>query len=248
MLWQIVLLTFSSGVLSLGGGLFLIFRKRWNESFVLKLTSFAAGVLLSTAFLDLLPEANIHIQESGKGDVFLPTLGGMILFFLLERSLLWYHHHHTAHDIKPTIWMVTFGDGFHNLIDGVAISTSFLLNPALGVTTAIAIAAHEIPQEIADFGILLSGGLTKWRAIAFNLVTTLTALIGAIITYYFAPQIRPFLGVLTAFTAGMFSYIALSDLIPELHRTKGQKDTVPQVVAFLLGIIMIGVFKSLTGV
>ena len=165
MLVQIVVLTSVGSVLSLLGGFVLLIGKTRDESFVLKLTSFAAGVLLATAFLDLFPEALESSLKRGGGDIFLPALGGIILFFLLERTLFWFHHHHAAHGIKPTIWMVTLGDGVHNFIDGVAIAATFLINPTIGLTTALAVAAHEIPQEIADFSILLSRGLSKKQAI-----------------------------------------------------------------------------------
>ncbi len=211
------------------------------------LTSFAAGVLLATAFLDLFPEGVEHMKEMGDGDVFVPALAGIILFFLLERTFVWFHHHHEAHGTKPTVWMITFGDGVHNFIDGVAIAAAFMINPAVGVTTALAVAAHEIPQEIADFSVLLSKGLTKVKAIAFNVGSALTALVGATGTYFFSEQLTAQLGTIVAFTAGMFVYIALSDLIPELHHSDGKKDILPQAIAFLIGIFLIVLFKALLG-
>src|SRR3989338_35285 len=236
MLAQIILLTLLGSILSLSRGLLLLYRKTWNHNFSLFLTSFAAGVLLATAFLDLFPESLEHLEETGGGDVFVPALLGIITFFLLERTLVWFHHHHDAHGVKPTIWMITIGDGVHNFIDGVAIAATFMVNPAIGVTTALAVAAHEIPQEIADFSVLLSHGLSRARAIVFNVGSALTAIVGAVGMYYFSDSLGNYLGQIMAFTAGMFSYIALSDLIPELHHTQNNKETLPQILAFLIGI------------
>lgn len=240
----IIILTTLGSIISLCGGLTLLLKKTWNQSFSLKLTSFAAGVLLATAFLDLFPEALEHMEEVGGGDIFLPALLGIILFFLLERTLLWFHHHHAAHGAKPTVWTLTLGDGLHNFIDGVAIAAAFVSSPAVGLTTAIAVAAHEIPQEIADFSILLSQGLSKLRAIVFNVSSALTALLGAIGMYFFSEILEAHLGTIIAFTAGMFAYIALSDLIPELHHTQSKKETIPQAVAFIIGILLVLLITS----
>ncbi len=247
MLGQIILLTTVGSLLSLLGGLVLLLKKDWNRSFSLILTSFAAGVLLATAFLDLFPESLEYLAQTGNGDVFWPAFSGIITFFLLERTLIWFHHHHASHGVKPTIWMITLGDGVHNFIDGVAIAATFMLNPAIGLTTAIAVAAHEIPQEIADFSVLLSHGLSRTRAIVFNIASAMTAIVGAVSMYYFSDSLESSLGQIIAFTAGMFVYIALSDLIPELHHTQNKKDTLPQILAFVMGIVVIVGVKNLLG-
>mgnify|MGYP001603824051 FL=1 len=246
MLIQILILTILGSVLSLFGGLLLLLRKTWNQSFSLKLTSFAAGVLLATAFLDLLPEALEHLTESG-GNVFLPVLIGIVVFFLLERTLLWFHHHHNAHGIKPTVWMVTLGDGLHNFIDGVAIAAAYIINPGIGLTTALAVAAHEIPQEIADFSVLITQKLSKRKAILFNIASALMAVFGSIGMYFFADALKVHLGTIIAFTAGMFSYIALSDLIPELHHSDSKKESIPQSAAFVMGIGLVMLVKFFIG-
>lgn len=247
MLFTILFLTLLGSVVSLLGGFLLLLRKSWNKSFSLILTSFAAGVLLATAFLDLLPEGIEHLEEVGGGNVFVPALVGIVIFFLLERTFVWFHHHHDAHGTKPTVWMITFGDGVHNFIDGVAIAATYMINPAIGMTTAIAVAAHEIPQEIADFSILLSKGLSKKRAILFNVASSLTALVGATGMYFFSNIFEMHLGTMVAFTAGMFSYIALSDLIPELHHADNRKESFPQALAFIVGICLVILIKNLLG-
>lgn len=248
MLLQIILLTLLGSVISLCGGLILLLKKNWNKSVSLLFTSFAAGTLLATAFLDLFPEAVLHLEELGGGDVFLPALAGIIIFFLLERTFVWFHHHHDdAHGVKPTIWTLTIGDGVHNFIDGVAIAATYMINPAIGLTTAIAVAAHEIPQEIADFSVLLSQGLSKKRAILFNVGSAATAILGAWGMYLFSTELEMYIGIIIAFTAGMFAYIALSDLIPELHHSQSKKDTLPQVLSFISGILLVTLLKSLLG-
>lgn len=244
MLISIIIVTFLGSIISLFGGLLLLTRKTWSQRLSLLLTSFAAGVLIATAFFDLLPEALVHAEETSSENVFLPVMLAIILFFLLERTLLWFHHHHTSHDLKPTVWMMTIGDGLHNFIDGVAIASTFMVNPALGLTTALAVAAHEIPQEIADFSILLSRGLSRKKAILFNVSSAIAALIGAVITFFIASTVEVYLGTIISFTAGMFIYIALSDLIPELHHNHTRRDTLPHIAAFLIGITAVYFFTS----
>ena len=144
MFLQIILYTTLGSIVSLGGAVILLFKKNLSTQFSLVLTSFAAGVLLATAFLDLFPDAAAHMTDkTGSESVFLPALFGIILFFLFERTFFWFHHHHEDdHGTKPTVWTIIWGDGVHNFIDGVAISAAFLSNPALGLITALAVAAH----------------------------------------------------------------------------------------------------------
>lgn len=246
MLFQIILLTIFGSIFSLGGGVLLLLRKNLSHRFSLILTSFAAGVLLGTAFLDLFPEAAEQIAAKNEQvNVFFPALLGIILFFLFERTFVWFHHHHEAHGARPTVWTVMFGDSVHNFIDGVAIAAAFLSNPALGFTTALAVAAHEIPQEIADFSILLAQGVSRTRTLLFNVASALTSLVGAIAMYFYAKQLEAYLSTIIAFTAGMFAYIALSDLIPELHHTHKRSDTLAQILTFLGGILVVVLAKNL---
>lgn len=245
MLLLIIIFTSIGSIFSLIGGLFLLSHKNFSKSLNLKLTSFAAGVLLATAFLDLFPEA---LERAGGGNVFIPALAGMVGFFLLER-FLWFHHHHEAHsDARPSAYLVIVGDTTHNFIDGIVIAAAFLTSVPLGITTAVAVAAHEVPQEIADFSILLSQGFSKRKVLYINLLSSLFALVGAVITYFVAVSIEQYLPTIIAFTAGMFVYIASSDLIPELHRSGEKYQTISQVVAFLFGIILVGIISTTIGV
>lgn len=236
----ILIATTLSGVLSLLIAFFIARQGKWEMTFSLQLTAFAAGVMLATAILHLLPEA--VAEASNQLGVFQSAFAGVALFFLLERSLFWFHHHHDASHYKPTAWLVTLGDGVHNFMDGVTIAVAFLINPAIGLITTIAVGFHEIPQEIADFVVLINSGFSNKKALLFNFLSALTALVGAIIAFHIHERIEPFLPYVIGFAGGMFLYIALSDLIPELHVHDNEvrkRDQWLQVVWFVFGIILL---------
>lgn len=235
MLVNILLFTLIGSVVSLGGGMALIWKKFLSASFNLKLVSLAAGVLLATSFFEILPES----FATTSTPPFFPILAGIVLVFLLERTLIWHHHHHHAHGAKPTVFLITVGDGIHNFIDGVAIAASFLLDYRLGVVTSLAVMTHEIPQEIADFSVLLAGGLSKIQAVGLNLLTALTAIVGALVTYITAGSVAIPTPHILAFTGGIFIYIACSDLIPELHADTKESRALSHVVPFFLGIALV---------
>jgi zinc and cadmium transporter len=199
-------------------GIVFVFARRPSQRTDLMLLSFAAGVLLATTFLELLPEATAI--EHAPGNIFTATLAAMIGFFLLERLLHGFHVHdddHHEHHLQSPPYLILLGDGLHNFIDGVAIAASFAVAPALGVATTVAVAVHEIPQELADFGILVAGGMTPRRALWLNFLSGLTAVVGALVFFALGPLVEPYLAWFMAATAGMFLYIAGSDLIPQLH-------------------------------
>lgn len=239
MLLTILLATTISGLLSLAGAFFLSKKSGWEHRFSVQLTAFAAGVMLTTSLLHLAPEA---LEELGDPQaVFGSILIAIFIFYLLERSVLWFHHHHDSPKLKPSAWLILIGDSMHNIVDGVAIAAAFLINPALGITTTIAVGLHEIPQEIADFIVLVRGGMSKTRALIVNVLSACTAIIGAIATYFLHDAIEPILPFILAFSAGMFLYIALSDLIPELHHhhEDEKNNTWHQIIWFVAGIALI---------
>lgn len=213
------------------GGLSLV-RQKSSVSLTSSFVSFAAGVMLTAALLDLLPEA---LEEAGPR-VTQPIFLGVLLFFFLERFLLWFHHHHEPHGVKPTSLLVLIGDGLHNLIDGVAIASAFLVGPAIGLTTTVAIAAHEIPQEIADFSLLIHGGMKKTTALLLNFLSGLTALVGAVSAYFYLEAFEGAIPTVLGFTAGMFLYIACSDLIPEMHKDFAKQKRWQQTLPFVVGV------------
>lgn len=235
MLPSILLFATLGSVVSLSGAAMLAWKKKLDSALTLKLVSLAAGVLLATAFLEILPESFAHNAHPS----FLYVLFGIVFVFLLERTLLWHHHHHDAELPKPSVWLVTIGDGIHNFVDGIAIAASFLVDYRLGVVTAIAVMVHEIPQEIADFSILLTGGLSKIKAIGLNVLTACTALFGALIAYYLSGTIALPISSILSFTGGIFVYIACSDLIPELHAHTKEPRAWSHVIPFFLGIVLV---------
>lgn len=235
----IILFTTIGSILSLAGSLLLLTKKTFTENFSNLLVSFAAGVLLAVAFFDLIPEA---MHEAGENEFMSFVLFGFILFFLAERFIRIFHHHH-EHGDKPSTYLVLIGDGVHNFIDGVVITASFLTSIPLGITTSIAVAAHEIPQEIADMGILLANGLSKKKALFFNFLSALTAILGAIIAYFFADFIQQNVYIFLALTAGFFIYISASDLIPSLHE-KLTNNKLLNTFVFLLGVTLVILFTT----
>lgn len=237
MLGQIVLWSFVGSVASLIGGVILALRKKkFTHHQTLLLTSFAAGVILATAFFDLLPES-VEMGETFLGGW---VVAGVAWLFLLEKSLIWYHHHHEEHEVhgRAVPWMLTVGDTIHNFIDGVVMAGTFLVTPSLGIVTAMAVAAHEIPHEMADFGVLLAHGWSAKKTILVNIGSAAAALAGALLVYGARDVIEPWLPVLLAFSAGSFIYLACSDLIPELHHDHrhDRMSLLTQVAAFGVGI------------
>lgn len=231
----IILFTLIGSILSLLGSLFLLFKQKITQDFSQKLISFAAGALIATAFLDLLPEAS-ELKEGPQ--IFLFSLLGFVSFFFAEKYIRLFHYHH-GHGEKPSTFLVLAGDGIHNFVDGVAIAVAFLVNIPLGIVTTIAVASHEIPQEIADMGVLLANGLSKTRALVFNFLSAITALFGAIAAFALASRIEGYLYIFLAVAAGHFIYISASDLIPELHEKSRGKRDFGNILIFVLGILTI---------
>lgn len=231
---------FNWWLFSLIGGLGLLVKRRYSETLTLSLVSFAAGVLITVSFSDLLPEAIELAEEAAiKPQIILQwTLAAIIGFFLFERSIFWFHHHHAPHKNQPdpVVPMAWLGDTLHNFLDGLVITASFLVNIPLGISTTLAVAAHEIPQEIADFSLFLSRGLSKTKVLTLNSISAFATTLGAVVAFFFWEYLSPIQPHLLAFTAGMFTYIACSDLIPELHTSHRKTQTHLHVILFLLGI------------
>lgn len=231
----VILSSFLISCISFAGAL-LLAKHPQTRGFQTGLVSFAAGVMLAASVLDLMPEA---LAAAGGRDIFIWIFLGIVSFFFLERFVLWFHHHHEGHGEKPAAALVLIGDSIHNTVDGVTIAAAFLVNPVLGLTTTLAIAAHEIPQEIADFGVLVASGMQKRRALVFNFLSGLTALVSAVAAFYFLDVLADLVWVVLAFSAGMFLYIACSDLIPELHIHSHQERRWLQIAPFLIGILLL---------
>lgn len=246
MLWEILLYTAIGSIFSLCGGFILLAKRAIHPRMVHGLSAFAGGVLLATAFLDLLPEA---IREGGETNaVLFFALLGIVIFFFAERFLHWTHrHHHDDEKIatKPIVPLVIFGDSMHNFIDGVVIAITFMTDPHLGILTTFAVAAHEIPQEIGDFGIMLRAGVGRSRIILYNIFSSLAAFAGAILAFSIGSFIEGYLPLLLAVTAGFFIYIASSDIIPDIHEENKRGFAVFESMLLVLGIIVLYVAITL---
>ena len=200
----------------------------------------AVGALLGDAFFHLLPEA---FEESGNIAVtsFL-ILAGLLTFFWLEKLLHWHHGHHgdiieieKEDHIKPLGTLILFSDGLHNFVDGLVIGASYLVSIEVGIATSIAVVLHEIPQEIGDFGVLLHAGYSKSKAILYNFISALAAVLGVLVIMLVGESAEHFIGWVIPFAAGTFIYIATADLVPELHKQRGSS-TVLEFVAILVGV------------
>ena len=200
------------------------------------LVALAAGTLLGESFLHLIPEA------AGKAgadfSVWLWLLGGIIVFFILEKIIFWHHCHNpeAREHIHPVGKMNIIGGGLHNFIDGLIIAGAFLVNIPLGIATTIAVIAHEIPQEISDFCILVYSGYSKSKALLLNFLSAVAAVIGAFAGLLIGAQIENFTAYIIPFAAGGFIYIATADIIPELHKEVEIKKSLKQLLSILLGI------------
>ncbi len=228
-------------LISLIGVFTLSFRENKLREILLFLVSFAVGGLFGDAFLHLIPEAFEQLKNSTV--VALLILLGILLFFVLEKFVRWRHCHlpTSADHPHPVVFMILIGDGVHNLIDGMIIAASFLVSFPIGLATTLAVILHEIPQEIGDFGILIHGGLSINRALLFNFLTAVTAILGAVLSLLIGPHVKDYALIVMPITAGGFIYMAGSDLIPSLHDDCDPRNSWWQLVSILLGIgIMVG--------
>ena len=241
--FYILIFNLIGSVISLIGGILLFLKKDIAHKYSHLLSSYAAGVLLGTALFDLLPEAIGEAELIGDiNTVFFYTLLGILFFFVLERFLHWFHHHgFEEHEVKkgPIIPLLIVGDTIHNFIDGVAIATTFLMSIPLGIITTFAVGAHEIPQEIGDFGIMIKNGLSRKRAIIINFISALASFLGAILAFYFGTAIEGLAVIFLSIAAGFFLYIALSDLIPEIHHENKKGLAVWETLSLILGVASI---------
>jgi len=232
-------------VVSLVGIFFLLLKKDILKKTLLFLVSLSAGSLFGGAFLHLLPEV---VEGRGFGlAVSLSLLAGVLLFFVIEKVVHWRHCHIPTssahpHHLAP---MNLIGDGIHNFIDGLIIAGSYLISFNVGVATTIAVLLHEVPQEVGDFGVLLYAGWSKIKALLFNFLSALMAVIGAIVGLIIGTGSEHFSLLILPFAAGGFIYIAGTDLIPELHKECGAKDTILHLFALLLGIGLMVALKFL---
>ena len=262
LLW-IILATLVSGVLSvLAAGVFLALPARQREGVLPHLVSFATGALLGAALLALIPHAVLGAGSERVHEVGIALIAGIALFFILEKFLLWRHchddhcaehplgdeqghgHSHAQHEQarkKASGSLVLIGDALHNVLDGVLIAAAFLTDLHLGLVTAVAIMAHEIPQEVGNFAVLLHSGVSRRRALVLNLLTSLSAVIGGVVGFFALNTALAALPFALAVAAASLLYVAVADLIPGLHRRVDPRSSIMQVLLISVGIAVITV-------
>ena len=240
----IVVSTFAIALIAFVGVFTLAMKEHLLNKILLALVSLSAGALMGGAFLHLLPEA---VERSKEADVLGFVLIGFILFFIIEKVLHWRHCHKGKCDVHTFHYMNLIGDSVHNIIDGLIMAASFMVSVPLGITTTIAIAAHEIPQEIGDFGVLVYGGFEKKKAIFLNFTVALTVVVGGIVGYFISKSVEQAVTFLLPFAAGGFIYIAATDLIPEIKKELNIKKSMATMIVFICGILIMWLIKTVFG-
>lgn len=237
LLYLVLAIIIGSALSLLGGSLIFTTKKRRQQA-ILVAMPFGAGALLAAAFLDLLPEA---FEMGDPRQLLLWALGGFLFFFVLERSASWFHHHHEHVEVKNSQQrrMIVLGDLMHNAIDGIAIGAAFLVSPATGFITTMAVSAHEVPKELGTFALLLSRGWKDKTVILANIATAVATLVTAVTVYLLGSGEQLPVGPLLALTAGFFIYIAASDIIPDIHEQPRRQGTI-QAVMLIVGIVLVG--------
>jgi len=238
-LFWIILMSFLNGLTALAG--IFLFRKR-TEKFMIFLVSFSIGALIRGAIFHLVPESIALLSVPLS---FTLAITGFLIFFLLENLLYW-HHCHEAHCPHPFTKLILYGDAAHNFIDGLLIASSFMISIPFGAITSLLIMAHELPQEIGDFAVLIYGGFKRKKALFYNFLAQITSLLGGLVGYFFLNATN-YSDFLLPIAAGGFLYIAINDLIPEVLKEKNLKKRLINLAAAILGLVILISAKLLTG-
>lgn len=251
--WIVLFTAFGGVVSAVAASAFLLAPQSLRTRVLPHLVSFATGALLAAALLGLLPHAIEAVGAHAAHAIGFTLLVGLLVFFVLEKLVLWRHCHQEvceghlpeaahSHDRKreaASASLILIGDGFHNVLDGVLIAAAFMTDLHLGIVTALAVIAHEVPQEVGDLAILLHGGMSRLRAFTLNTLTSVTSVIGGVAAYYFLGETRQLLPYALAIAASSFLYVAVADLIPGLHRRVDPGSGVKQFVCIVLGVAVI---------
>ncbi len=240
-LLQIILATLLVSGLSLVG---IFLSRNLKKHMVHRMVSFAAGALLGAAFLDLIPEG---VEASSPDVFFYYVLSGFFLSFILERFIFWYHCHEGVCKVHPFNYLSLIGDALHNFLDGIIIAVAFMTDTTLGITATVAIIFHEIPQELGEYFILLHGGFSRAKALAYNFLSAVTAIVGALFTYFFLGSEPAFVPILVGLAAGQFIYIAATDLVPELKKIPTHKESLIHFLLIVFGVVAIALAKTFFG-
>jgi zinc and cadmium transporter len=239
--WIIVFSVLGSVGAVAGAASLLVFQQGTRKTLLPWLLSYATGTLLGAAFLGMIPEA---LQQNTALDISSTILAGIIIFFILEKMVIWRHCHTSECEVHGAAGpLILIGDAFHNFVDGFVIAAAFLTSVPLGIAASLAVIAHEIPQEVGDFAILLENGYSRSRALTLNLLSSLATLPGAVIAYFFLGATREAVPFILALSAASFIYIAIADLVPSLHRQVGLKAALIQLLLVIAGIGTIAFFR-----
>ncbi len=223
-------------LVSMIGAVTLVLGSNRIKKYSLLLVSLSVGALLGNAFLHLIPESMEVLGETTP----LLVIVGILLFFILEKVIHWHHHEDCEHE-HPVGKLILLSDGLHNFVDGLIIGASYLLSTEVGIATTIAVIIHEIPQEIGDFAILLQAGYSKSKALFYNFISALASVLGLTFIFLFEDVSESLETALLAIAAGGFIYIAMSDLLPELHKTKKIVSSAMQFIFIIIGITLIAI-------
>jgi zinc and cadmium transporter len=241
--WIIVFSLLGSAGVVAGAGILLLLREAAWRGLISLLVSFAVGTLLGGSLLGLLPEA---LEKAETLAVFSTVLAGLVLFFILEKWVLWRHCHDSECPVDRVAGeLILLGDAIHNFFDGIVIAASFLSAPELGISSALAVVAHEVPQEVGDFAILLHSGYGKGRALLYNLLSSSTTLAGAVLAYFALSSVQRLVPYVLALSAASFLYIAMSDLVPGLHRVISLRKAAVQVASIVAGILTMAAIQTI---
>ena len=249
----IIIFTAIGGLLSvMAAAVFLLLKDHHRNAVLPHGISFAIGALLAVAFWGLIPEAFEKVKPDHFQTLSATILAGILGFFVLEKLLIWRHCHHgscEAHgdehaglghsNMKSAGTLIILGDSIHNFVDGVLIAAAFLTDVQLGIVTSLAVAAHEIPQEVGDFAILLDSGYSRRKALFYNVLASLTTVLGGILAYFSLEDLHDSLPYFLALAASSFIYIAVADLIPSLHTKTDMKTSLQQIVLIAAGVLLI---------
>lgn len=239
---NILLATILVSGASMVGLFFVSLREEVLKKASAALVAFASGGLIGGAFFHLVPKA---YELRGEEALLLVVLG-ILFFFILEKGLCWRHCHEASCGVHTFTYVNLIGDAIHNFLDGLIIAAAFLVSTKLGMVTTLVVIFHEVPQEIGDFGVLIYGGFSTGRALWLNLLSALTVIAGGVVGYFASLAVTSLQPFLLAFAAGSFVYIALADLIPELHKQRRPRESVAQFVLMVTGLALLWAGKWLT--
>ena len=239
--WIIVFSILGSVGAIFGAAMLLSFPAKMRTTLLPCLLSYATGTLLGAAFLGMIPKS---MQQATALSVSSTILGGIVVFFFLEKMIIWRHCHDAECEVHSSAGpLILIGDAFHNFVDGFVIAAAFLTSIPLGIAASLAVIAHEIPQEVGDFAILLESGYSRMRALVLNMLSSLTTLPGALIAYFYLGTTMEAVPYILAISAASFIYIAVADLVPSMHHQIGIKSAAQQLILILAGIATIAYFQ-----